>query len=381
MMPPVFSLSFYSVFTHCFCLALYPFYISFKALIMKIGPYQLKSKLLLSPMVGITDRPYRDVCRQYGAGLTTSEMVTSDARLMKTRKTQLRLLQHNEAEPRTVQILGTDPQVMAQAALYNVSNGAQIIDINMGCPAKKVCNKAAGSALMQDPQLISKILYAVVDAVDVPVTLKTRTGWASNHRNVIEIAKIAEQAGIKSLAIHGRTREQAYTGYAEYETIRQVKHAISIPVIANGDIKNAASARFILDYTGVDGLMLGRITQGQPWIFHEINACLEGESSPTVISLEEKKNTVLDHICAIHRFYGTGQGVRIARKHIGWYLYNLTGHNKDLLKQFKKEIFSISSASDQVQMLRKILNDISSELLVKQNDHGTIISTQRIKAA
>lgn len=348
---------------------------------MQIGPYQLKSKLLLSPMAGITDRPYRDICRQYGAGLTTSEMVTSDARLMKTRKTQLRLLQQDETEPRTIQIVGTDPQVMAEAAKFNVNNGAQIIDINMGCPAKKVCNKAAGSALMQDTRLVSRILHAVVNAVNIPVTLKTRTGWSSAHRNVIEIAKIAEQAGIASLAIHGRTRAQAYTGHAEYETIRQVKQAISIPVIANGDIRNAASARFILDYTGVDGLMLGRISQGQPWIFREINDSLIGGKSPTTISFEEKINTVLTHINAIHRFYGTGQGVRIARKHIGWYLYNLTGHNKDLLKKFKKEIFSISSASDQIQTLTKILNDISSESLVKRNDHGTIISTQRTKAA
>lgn len=348
---------------------------------MQIGPYQLKSKLLLSPMAGITDRPYRDICRQYGAGLTTSEMVTSDASLMKTRKTQLRLLQKDETEPRTVQILGTDPQVMAEAAKTNADNGAQILDINMGCPAKKVCNKAAGSALMQDTQLVSRILQSVVAAVDVPVTLKTRTGWASQHRNVIEIAKIAEQAGIASLAIHGRTRAQAYTGHAEYETIRQVKQAISIPVIANGDIQNTESARFILDYTGVDGLMLGRISQGQPWIFREINESLEGDKPPTIISFEEKTNTALEHICAIHRFYGTGQGVRIARKHIGWYLYNLTGHNKDLLKKLKKEIYSISSASDQIQTLTKILNDISRESSVKRNDHGTIISTQRTKAA
>ncbi len=348
---------------------------------MQIGPYQLKSKLLLSPMAGVTDRPYRDICRFYGAGLTPSEMVTSDARLMKTQKTQLRLLQQDEAEPRTVQILGTDPLIMAEAAKYNAKNGAQIIDINMGCPAKKVCNKAAGSALMQDTQLVARILHSVVKAVDIPVTLKTRTGWASNHRNVIEIAKIAEQAGIASLAIHGRTRAQAYTGHAEFETIRRVKQAISIPVIANGDIQNVESARFILDYTGVDGLMLGRITQGQPWIFSEINRCLEGDTPLTSISLEQKISTTLAHICAIHRFYGTGQGVRIARKHIGWYLYNLTGHNKHLLKKFKKEIFSISSASDQIQMLTKILNDINSESSVKRNDHGTIISTQRTKAA
>lgn len=349
---------------------------------LKIGPYQLKSNLLLSPMAGVTDRPYREICRAYGAGLTTSEMITSDASLLKTRKTRLRMLTCDEAEPRSLQILGTDPIVMAEAARFNVENGAQIIDINMGCPAKKVCNKAAGSALMQDTTLVTKILHAVINAVNVPVTLKTRTGSSPSHRNVIKIAQIAEQAGIASLAIHGRTREQAYTGFAEYETIRRVKQTVSIPVIANGDIHNAESARFIFDYTGVDGLMLGRISQGQPWIFSEINDILEGVKAPTSISFKQKANTAMAHINAIHRFYGTDQGVRIARKHIGWYLYNLTGHNKHLLKKLKKEIFSISSASDQVQTLTRILIELKDNTsTIGVYDHGTIKSTQRIKAA
>lgn len=329
---------------------------------LQIGSHKLKSKLLLSPMAGVTDRPYRDICRAYGAGLTTSEMITSDSSLIHTRKTQLRMLGSDEPEPRTVQILGTDPEVMAEAARFNVEHGAQILDINMGCPAKKVCNKAAGSALMQDTELVSKILNTVVSAVDIPVTLKTRTGWLSSKRNVIEIAKIAEQAGIACLAIHGRTREQAYTGHAEYETIRRVKQSINIPVIANGDIQDAESARFIFDYTGVDGIMLGRISQGQPWVFREINDLLNEKRPPQTISWKEKKQTAIGHINAIHRFYGTDQGVRIARKHIGWYLYNLIGHKQHLLQKLKKEVFTIPSASDQIQVFERLLSSIEGDI-------------------
>lgn len=313
-------------------------------------------------MAGVTDRPYRDICRTYGAGLTTSEMITSDASLMHTRKTQLRMLGIDEPEPRTVQILGTDPEIMAEAARFNVENGAQILDINMGCPAKKVCNKAAGSALMQDTKLVSEILHSVVNAVNIPVTLKTRTGWHFSQRNVIEIAKIAEHAGIASLVVHGRTREQGYTGHAEFETIRRVKQAIRIPVIANGDIHDADTARFIFDYTGVDGVMIGRISQGQPWIFQEINDVLNGEKIPKTITFAEKKNTALVHINAIHRFYGTDQGVRIARKHIGWYLYNLIGQQQHLLQKFKKEVFTIPTASDQLQVFERLLSEIEGDV-------------------
>jgi tRNA-dihydrouridine synthase B len=330
---------------------------------LQIGSYQLSSKLLLAPMAGITDRPYRDVCRQYGAGLAASEMLSSDPSLLKTRKTQLRLVQDDEPLPRSAQILGTEPSVMAQAAQFNVRNGANIIDINMGCPAKKVCNKAAGSALMRDTTLVKQILTKVVSAVNVPVTLKIRTGWASSNRNALEIAKIAEDQGIACLTIHGRSRFQAFTGYAEYETIRQVKQAVNIPVIANGDIKDSSDASFILDYTGVDGLMLGRITHGQPWIFKEINDKLcdhflnnpASERHTTEISLNEKINTTLGHINAIHRYYGTDQGVRIARKHIGWYLYRLTGQDDVLLKKLKKEIFTIVDANSQLKQLESIL--------------------------
>ena len=324
---------------------------------MRIGPYQFNNKLFLAPMAGITDKPYREICRRYGAGLTVSEMVSSDLSLLHTKKTQQRLIQRDEAEPRSVQIVGTEPKVMADAARFNMENGANIIDINMGCPAKKVCNKAAGSALMRDTKLVKKILKTIVNAVDIPVTLKIRTGWTYSQRNALEIAQIAEDCGIASLAIHGRTRNQAYTGFAEYETIRQIKQSISIPVIANGDVLNAEDAQFIFNYTAVDALMLGRITQGRPWIFKEINDTLTGVSQSKDIHIEEKIQTLLEHISAIHRHYGTDQGVRIARKHIGWYLFNLVGHNQTLLKKLKKEIFVISDSNEQIAILKKRLND------------------------
>ncbi len=324
----------------------------------QIGSYQLSSRLLLAPMAGITDRPYRDVCRKYGAALTSSEMITSDLSLIHTKKSQQRLPQKNEPGPRSAQIVGTVPDVMAEAARFNVEHGAHIIDINMGCPAKKVCNKAAGSALMQDPDLVKKILNKVVSAVDVPVTLKIRTGWAKSHRNAITIAKIAEDAGVASLAVHGRTRNQGYTGSAEYETIRQIKQNLSIPILANGDIKNIEDAYFIFDYTGVDGLMLGRISHGRPWIFKEINDILLNNSPITPIPINEKKITAISHIDAIHRYYGTDQGVRIARKHIGWYLSHLVGHKADLLKPLTREIFPIADANDQLEKLDTLLDSL-----------------------
>lgn len=323
----------------------------------QIGSYQLKSKLLLAPMAGITDRPYRDVCRKYGAGLTSSEMITSDLSLINTKKSQQRLPQKNEPGPRSAQIVGTNPKVMAAAARFNVEHGAHIIDINMGCPAKKVCNKAAGSALMQDPKLIERILSEVVAAVDVPVTLKIRTGWAKTQRNALTVAKIAEDSGIASLAVHGRTRNQGYTGFAEYETIRQIKQSLSIPILANGDIKTIDDARFIFAYTQVDGLMLGRISHGRPWIFKEINDILVNNSPITPIPSKEKIDTTLAHISAIHRYYGTDQGVRIARKHIGWYLSHLVGHEVHLLKPLTRKLFPIKDANEQLDTLGIVLND------------------------
>jgi len=322
---------------------------------IKIGSYTFSGKLFLAPMAGITDLPYRKICRRYGAAHTVSEMLSSDPSLQKSRKTQQRAINLDEPEPRAIQLVGTEAQVMAQAARLNENNGANIIDINMGCPAKKVCNKAAGSALMRDTKRVQEILSAVIAAVQIPVTLKIRSGWAHNKRNALEIAKIAEACGIASLAIHGRTRNQAYTGYAEYETIRQIKQAISIPVIANGDVCSAADAQFILDYTSADALMLGRITQGQPWIFKQINDNLETGLSPKTIEPNEKIATLLWHIDAIHRHYGTDQGVRIARKHIGWYLFRLIGQDQTLLQLLKKELFTISQPDEQLSVLEKHL--------------------------
>lgn len=332
---------------------------------LTIGPYKLKSQLLLAPMAGITDKPYRDLCRHFGAGLTTAEMITSDLSLLKSRKTQARLIQMSEPEPRSVQILGTEPKVMAEAAIYNVGIGANIIDINMGCPAKKVCNKAAGSALMQDKALVKKILSHVVKAVEVPVTLKIRTGWDHKHRNAIEIATLAEDCGISSLAVHGRSRNQAYTGHAEFETIRQIKQKISIPVIANGDISCAEDARFILDYTQADGLMLGRITRGQPWIFEEIINALDDNKILSPTSFKIKAKTCLEYIYAVHRLSGSHIGLHIARKHIGWYLYNLIGQNDELLKSIQCELFSIKEANIQYQVLKSTLEKLNIDDLSK----------------
>ena len=306
-------------------------------------------------MAGITDRPYRQICRRYGAAYTVSEMLSADPSLQKSRKTQQRLIQLDEPAPRAVQIVGTEPEVMAQAARLNQQNGANIIDINMGCPAKKVCNKAAGSALMKDTALVKKILKQVVQSVSIPVTLKIRTGWANHQRNALDVAKIAQDCGITSLVVHGRTRNQAYTGFAEYETIRRIKQAVSIPVIANGDIATASDAQFILDYTAADALMLGRVSHGQPWIFKQINDNLDTGLPPQAIEPNEKIEALLWHIDAIHRHYGTDQGVRIARKHIGWYLIRLIGQDQTLLKLLKKEIFALSEADQQLATLKEAL--------------------------
>ncbi|SDO92339.1 tRNA dihydrouridine synthase DusB [Ectopseudomonas guguanensis] len=291
----------------------------------RIGPYTLPNRLILAPMAGVTDRPFRQLCRRLGAGLVVSEMVTSDVRLWNSRKSSLRLLHAGDPEPRSVQIAGGDPQMMAEAARKNVELGAQIIDINMGCPAKKVCNKAAGSALMRDEPLVREILEAVVGAVDVPVTLKIRTGWDRQNKNGITVAKIAQDAGISALSVHGRTRADLYTGEAEYETIAAIKQAISIPVFANGDIDSPQKAKAVLDATGADALLIGRAAQGRPWIFREIEHYLRtGETLPAP-SLLEVERILLEHLAALHAFYGELMGVRIARKHVGWYLATLPG--------------------------------------------------------
>ncbi|MDO9320476.1 MAG: tRNA dihydrouridine synthase DusB [Pseudomonas sp.] len=302
---------------------------------VSIGPYTLPNQLILAPMAGVTDQPFRQLCRRMGAGLVVSEMVTSDVRLWNTRKSSLRMIHSGDAEPRSVQIAGGDAQMLAEAARRNVEMGAQIIDINMGCPAKKVCNKAAGSALMKDESLVAEILQAVVAAVTVPVTLKIRTGWDREHKNGINIAKIAEQSGISALAVHGRTRADLYTGDAEYETIAAIKQAVSIPVFANGDIDSPEKARQVLAATGADALLIGRAAQGRPWLFREIAHYLATDEHLAPPSLLEVEQILLQHLAALHAFYGEVMGPRIARKHVGWYLATQPGA-REFRSQFNR---------------------------------------------
>ncbi|MCG8613570.1 MAG: tRNA dihydrouridine synthase DusB [Pseudomonadales bacterium] len=312
-----------------------------------IGPYELENKLILAPMAGVTDRPFRQLCRQQGAALAVSEMVISDTRFWNTRKSKFRLNHEGEDAPISVQIAGAEPGLMAEAARENVKRGAQIIDINMGCPAKKVCNKAAGSALMRDEPLVAEILKAVVNAVDVPVTLKMRTGWSPDHRNAVTIAKLAESIGIQALAIHGRTRSCGYTGNAEYDTIATVKQAVRIPVFANGDIDSPEKAKLVLDTTGADGLLIGRAAQGRPWIFNEINHYLATGEKLAPPSVESVRDILLNHIIELHAFYGELMGVRIARKHVTWYLKTM-----DDAKQFRKTFNTLEQAEAQKEQLQ-----------------------------
>ena len=298
---------------------------------MHIGPYRLPTRLILAPMAGVTDLPFRRLCRRYGAGLAVSEMISSRPQLRHHRRTRQRADHRGEPEPRAVQILGVDPKEMADCARINQDLGAQIIDINMGCPAKKVCRVAAGSALLRDETLVAKILAAVVAAVSVPVTLKIRTGWDKANRNAVNIARIAEDAGIQALTVHGRTRACGFTGEAEYHTIAEVKQAVKIPVIANGDITSPQKARRVLDYTGADGVMIGRAAQGRPWLFRQISHYLDREESLAEPDWDEKIRVIVGHVRALHRFYGPRQGVRIARKHIKWYLGSETDGCKRLL--------------------------------------------------
>ena len=303
---------------------------------MQIGNHILKNNLVVAPMAGVTDRPFRQLCKKLGAGLAVSEMVTSNSLLYGSEKTRRRANHEGEVDPISVQIAGADPQMMAEAARYNVDNGAQIIDINMGCPAKKICNVMAGSALLKDEPLVLQILRAVVGAVNVPVTLKIRTGWDKNNRNAITIAKIAEDMGIQALAMHGRTRACLYMGDAEYETIAMVKQAIRIPLIANGDITTPEKAKYVLDYTGADAVMIGRAAQGRPWIFREIEHFLKTGAHLLPPTVEEIHTVMLEHINDLYGFYGEVAGMRVARKHISWYTKGLAGsasfrHNMNTL--------------------------------------------------
>lgn len=294
---------------------------------MKIGSYLLNNNLIVAPMAGVTDRPFRALCKHFGAGYAISEMMAADATLYAQKKSMFRANFEGELAPISAQIAGSEPEQMAEAARYQVANGAQIVDINMGCPAKKVCKRLAGSALLQDEDLVARILDAVVAAVDVPVTLKTRLGFANGQENILRVAQRAEQAGIAALAIHGRTREQMYTGEARYELIREVKKTLKIPVIANGDIDNPLKAKAVLEQTGADALMIGRAAQGRPWIFREIAHYLTTGELLATPSVEEIRDVVLQHLADLYAFYGEYSGCRIARKHIAWYTTSLPHSN------------------------------------------------------
>ena len=286
---------------------------------MQIGGFSLPNPVVLAPMAGVTDRPFRILCRRLGAGLTVSEMVTSDPALRATPKTLRRIDHAGEPAPRSVQIAGADPARLAEAARYNVARGADIIDVNMGCPAKKVCNVAAGAALLSDEALVGRILESVVAAVDVPVTLKIRTGPSPERRNAVRIARIAEAAGVAAVAVHGRTRRCAFRGVAEYDSIRAVKRAVSIPVIANGDVTSPEQARRALAFTGADAVMIGRAAQGNPWLPGAVAAHLRSGTKVETPSVQERAEVLLDHLRALHAFYGEVTGVRVARKHLSWY--------------------------------------------------------------
>jgi len=312
---------------------------------MRIGPYELKSPFLLAPMAGITDAPFRRLCRRFGAALATSEMTTADISLWHTEKSRRRLDLDLDDEPRVVQIAGSEPGQLATAARLCVARGAQIIDINMGCPAKKVCNKQAGSALLQDLELVRRILDAVVNAVEVPVTLKIRTGWDRQKRNGVAVARIAEEAGIAAIAVHGRTRACRFSGAAEFHTVAQIKREISIPVIANGDISTSEKSLEVLRLSSADGLMIGRGAQGRPWIFRELNHFLETGCHALPLDKNEVRDTMLDHLDELYRFYGEGTGVRVARKHLTWYCAGL--HNS---KEFRSQVVRVDSASEQIRL-------------------------------
>ncbi len=315
---------------------------------LRIGPYTLPSPFVLAPMAGVTDAPFRRICRRFGAGMTTSEMTTADTSLWQTPKSRFRLDLDLDAEPVAVQIAGSEPAQLAIAAQACVDRGAQIIDINMGCPAKKVCNKAAGSALLRDEALVANILHTVVAAVDVPVTLKFRTGWDREHRNAVQIGKIAEDAGVRSLAVHGRTREDRYRGEAEYETIARVKEAVGIPVVANGDITTVKKSLEVLRLTGADGLMIGRGAQGRPWIFRELAAAFDPAAESTQLEKNELRDIMLDHLDELHRFYGETTGVRVARKHLTWYCENLEDAG-----EYRHQVVRVDSASEQIRLTKQ----------------------------
>ena len=323
---------------------------------MQIGPYKLRNPLVLAPMAGVTDRPFRQLCKKLGAGLAVSEMVSANSALWGSKQTLRRMDHEGEVEPRSVQIAGADPKMMAEAARFNTERGAQIIDINMGCPAKKVCHVMAGSALLQDEGLVGQILTSVVAAVDVPVTVKIRTGWDPDNRNAVSVARLAEQAGIQALAIHGRTRACGYRGDAEYQTIRDVKQAVSLPVIANGDITGPEKARQVLEQTGADAVMIGRAAQGRPWIFREIEHYMStGELLPEP-GVEEIHTIMIEHLQNLYDFYGEYTGVRVARKHIAWY-----SKGQPDGAEFRRRINRVESSEAQLAMTHAFFDTLAAD--------------------
>jgi tRNA-dihydrouridine synthase B len=326
---------------------------------MRIGPYFIDPPIGLAPMAGVTDKPFRQLCKKLGAGLAVSEMTTSDPRLWTTRKSLKRMDHAGEPDPVSVQIAGYDPAMLADAARYNADAGAQIIDINMGCPAKKVCNVYAGSALLQDEPLVGRILSAVVGAVDVPVTLKIRTGWNRDNKNGIRIATIAENSGIAALAVHGRTRADLYEGNAEYDTIAAIKQSVSIPVLANGDIDSPQKAKSVLEYTKCDGLLIGRAAQGRPWIFREIAHYLATGDVLPAPSAREVCDILCGHLEALYAFYGEQQGVRIARKHLGWYAKDRTEN-----ASFRAIVNRAESCLEQLRLTRDYFEEFPQRTLL-----------------
>ena len=323
---------------------------------MQIGPYLLKNNLVVAPMAGVTDRPFRQLCKLMGAGMAVSEMVASNSLLWGSEKTRRRANHEGEVDPISVQIAGADPQMMADAARYNVDEGAQIIDINMGCPAKKICNVMAGSALLQNEPLVQRIVEAVVRAVQVPVTLKIRTGWDRSNRNAISVARIAESAGIQSLAVHGRTRACGYSGDAEYDTIAAVKAAVRIPVIANGDITTPEKAKQVLAYTNADAVMIGRAAQGRPWIFREIEHYLKTGTHLPAPEVGEIHRVLLGHLHDLYAFYGEHTGVRIARKHISWYTKGLAGS-----ASFRHAMNQLQTCAEQMDAVNIFFGELASQ--------------------
>jgi tRNA-dihydrouridine synthase B len=339
---------------------------------MKIGPYELSSAVVLAPMAGVTDRPFRQLARQFGAGLAASEMITSDVRLWTTKKTRARMNHDGEPEPRVVQLAGADPQALAEAARRNIDLGAQIIDINMGCPAKKVCNRLCGSALLTDEALVANILSTVVAASSVPVTLKTRTGFTRDARNGARIAQLAESCGIAALAVHGRTREDFYDGDAEYETIREIRSRVKIPLFANGDIDRPEKARDVLDFTGATGVMLGRAAHGSPWIFRDVNYFLSHGKNAPALPLRKICDTILAHLESLYDFYGEETGIRVARKHLGWYFGKLQD-----APDVRRELMAASTSASQFALTKKCLDRLIDDEATAATWGGCAASAER----